>query len=410
MGNSPLSICMFSNLYYPIVSGSSTQSRYLGRELVRRGHRVTFITARTQKDTPEHEVDDGVDVYRIPAILLPKIPLAFNFPWLSYTFTRGNLRLLETIIRRHNPDVLHLHNHMFDLAFSAVRMGRQFNLPLVITFHTVIKHSNPLYNMVLYPGDRIFLRCVVVKKARTLICPDMNMQHYVHRAHNGVPTALIPYGINLLDPPSQQKVEELRDRYGLGGKRVILSLGHVHEVRNRRDEIKALPAVRQAIPNAVLLIVGSEMTDTPRRLARQFGVEDAVIFAGPRPYDEIPAFLALADVEGHLFYQEAREETSLGIATLEAMGAGKAIFVAANENSYGAGVLRDGENLVLVEPGKPQELGRAIIDLLQDAPKRRRIGQNARRLVEERFSWEGICQKTLEVYEDARRGFGDCGK
>ena len=98
MGNSPLSICMFSNLYYPIVSGSSTQSRYLGRELVRRGHRVTFITARTQKDTPEHEVDDGVEVYRVPAILLPKIPLAFNFPWLSYTFTRGNLRLLETII------------------------------------------------------------------------------------------------------------------------------------------------------------------------------------------------------------------------------------------------------------------------------------------------------------------------
>ncbi len=410
MGDSSLNICMFSNLYYPIVSGSSTQSRYLARELVRRGHRVTFITARVQKDTPEHEIADGVEVYRIPATLMPKIPLAFNFPWLSYTFTRGNLHLLETIIRRCRPDVLHLHNHMFDLAFSAVRMGKRFNLPLVITFHTVIKHSNPLYNMILYPGDRVFLRHTVVKKAQRLICPDMNMQDYVHRAHNGVPTAMIPYGINLLEAPPQQKVEELRGRYGLGGKRVILSLGHVHEVRNRRDEIKALPTIRQAIPNAVLLIVGAEMSDTARRLARQVGVEDAVIFTGPRPYDEVPAYLALADIEGHLFYQDAQDETSLGIATLEAMGAGKAVFVAANVNSHGAGVLRAGENLILVAAGKPRELAQSIIDLLRDESKRQRVGQAAHKLVEEHFSWEGVCQKTLNVYQDARSRFGARGK
>ncbi len=66
--------------------------------------------------------------------------------------------------------------------------------------------------------------------------------------------------------------------------------------------------------------------------------------------------------------------------------------------------------LILVEPGKPQELARVIIDLLRDEPKCRRIGQNARRLVKERFSWEGICQKTVEVYENARRRSGDCGK
>jgi glycosyltransferase involved in cell wall biosynthesis len=84
------------------------------------------------------------------------------------------------------------------------------------------------------------------------------------------------------------------------------------------------------------------------------------------------------------------------------MGAGKAVFVAANVNSHGAGLLRDGENLILVTAGKPGEMAESIIDLLRDEPKRQRVGQSAHKLIEEHFSWERVCQQTLNVYQDAR--------
>ena len=82
-------------------------------------------------------------------------------------------------------------------------------------------------------------------------------------------------------------------------------------------------------------------------LARTLGVEDAVIFTGPVDHAAIPAFLALADVEGHWLNQDDPAKTSLGIASLEAMSAGKPILAAANPDTYGPGVLRDGENMFL---------------------------------------------------------------
>ena len=128
-----LKVCMFSNLFPPVVSGSSTQSSTLARELVKRGHEVVVITAHVDSNTPAYEHLDGVHIYRLPALRLPRLPIALNFPWLSVTFTPGNQRRIAAILDRHQPDVLHLHNHMFDLAFSAVRMHRRFKKPLVVT-------------------------------------------------------------------------------------------------------------------------------------------------------------------------------------------------------------------------------------------------------------------------------------
>jgi glycosyltransferase involved in cell wall biosynthesis len=392
---------MFTNLFPPVFSGSAMHSFALCRELASRGHRPFVITARLDMDTPEYEEVNSVPVYRLPAVRMPKMPIALNCPWISYTFSPGNQRRIAQIIRRHNPDVLHLHNHMFDMAFSAVRMKQRFCKPLVITFHTVIKHANPFYDMLLFPADRIFLRQAVSRFGDILICPDMNMQKYVMRSHRMAPTKMVPYGIDLLDSAAPGHVDELRMKYNLNGKRVILSLGHVHDVRHRGDEIRAMKIVRQKIPNAVLLIAGAEMSDTARKTVGLLNMAEGVIFAGTVPYSDVSALLALADIEGHLFYQYDQEETSLGNATLEAMGSGKATFVAANKDSYGRNWLLDDENLCLVQRDNPQALAERIIDLLDDDAKRQRIGRAATELVRKHFSWESVCRQTIRVYGKA---------
>jgi glycosyltransferase involved in cell wall biosynthesis len=400
----PVSVCMFSNLFPPVVSGSSTQSASLARELVRRGHRVAVITAHVDRDTPPREQIDGVDVHRLPCLRMPKLPVALNFPWLSYTFTPRNLGRIREILHRFRPDVLHLHNHMFDLALAAIWAKRTFRLPLVLTMHTIVRHAKAFYNLLLAPGDRILLRCLVARHADTLLCPDVNMQAYVRQAFPTSRSVVVPYGINIPGPGDPAVIKRLRAKHNLAGRRVILSLGHVHEVRNRKDLIRALPVVRKAVPEAVVVIVGAEVTDTPRRLARQLGVSDAVIFNGPAPYDEIPSWLALADIEAHLFYQEeTAETTSLGIASQEAMAAGKAVISAANADSLGPGRLRHGENVFLVPLHQPEKMGAAIIQLLRDGALRERVGRAAATLIRENFSWDRVRQQTLEAYRQAHQ-------
>jgi phosphatidylinositol alpha-1,6-mannosyltransferase len=205
-------------------------------------------------------------------------------------------------------------------------------------------------------------------------------------------------GIEIPGEPDDGALRELRDKYHLNGKRVILSLGHVIDLRDRRELISALPSIRKAIPNVVVLIVGAESTDKPRRLAMQLGVEDSVIFAGPVAHHQVSNYLALADLEMHLFYQDVSENMSLGIASLEAMATGKAVLAWANENTYGKGVLRDGWNIVFVDPHSPTRLSETIIDLLLDHQKRKQIGERASQTIKEHFSWESVCSRTLEVY------------
>ncbi|MEQ8675444.1 MAG: glycosyltransferase family 4 protein [Aggregatilineales bacterium] len=399
-----MKICMLSNLYPPIITGSSTQSAALARELVCLGHEVIFITAHVDKDTPSYESIEGVHVYRLPAFRLPKLGIALNFAWLSITFTPSNQRRINEIITKHQPDVLHLHNHMFDIAFSAVRMSRIFKIPVVLTIHTIIKHGNPLYNLLLYPLDQIMLRYLVINQVDNMILPDLNARRYVIEAFKVAPTYgdVIPYGISLPDKPSDDVAARLLEQYDLVDKRVILSLGHLHEIRNRHDLIRAMPDVLKEHPNTVLLIVGTVATESPKILAKQLGVDQAVIFAGAMPHDQIPAFLSIADLEAHWLNQDEPENTSLGIASLEAMSAGTTILAAANPDTYGKGMLKHDENIIIVEPHQPEELAQVIIDLLEDDTRRNRIGEKARQTIAKYFSWESVCQKTIAVYENVK--------
>ncbi len=395
----PLTICMFSNLFPPVVSGSSTQSFALSRELVARGHKVVMITAQTRGESRDRDLIEGITVIRLPSIKLPQMGIAFNFPWLSITFTPGNLRRIENVLTEFKPDLLHVHNHMFDLALSASLMRKRHHIPMVVTIHTMIKHANPFYNAFLYPADRLFLKHFVIKQADGIISPDVNMTAYIESAWGRQDSHLVPYGISLPSAPSNALVNELRVKYGLEGKRVVLSLGHIHDIRNRKDIVKAFPGVLAKIPNAVLVLVGSEGTDLPRRLAKELGIEKSVVFTGAAPHHEVPAFLSMADIETHWANQDDPEKTSLGIASLEALLSGKTILAAANPDTYGKGILQDGVNFVLARPGQPAELAAKVIQLLENEELRNTIGQRALKTVTDHFLWESVCNQTLSVYE-----------
>jgi glycosyltransferase involved in cell wall biosynthesis len=392
---------MLSNLYPPIVSGSSIQSCTLAREFVKRGKEVVVITAHVLPSSEAYEVQDGVHVYRIPCIKLPKMEIALNFPWLNTTLLPGNMKRIVDIIIKHKIDILHLHNHMFDLALSAVKVRKKLCIPMVVTIHTMIKHAQDIYNFLLYPADRIFLKNAVIKNSDIVISPDYNILDYVKTAFGGDNNRLILYGIDKVKRPEQARIDTLIDRFNLAGKRIILSVGHVHKIRDRKDLVESMPIVLEQIPNAILLIVGSVATAIPLKIARRLGIEDKVIFSGPLPHDDVAALLSIADMEAHWLNQDSPDKTSLGIASLESMGSGKVTIAVANENTYGYGVLKNGENVILVEAGKPEKLARIIISIFLDGDRCDKIGRRARRTIEEHFNWDKVCNDTLVVYKKA---------
>ncbi len=392
-------VLMLSNLYPPVVSGSSTQASALARELSQRGHKVIVITARVDEASPKREEKDGAIIYRLPALKLPRLSVAFNFPWLNYTFTPLNFGLIQKIIDEHKPDVMHLHNHMFDLGLSAVLLSKKNNIPLVVTLHTVIRHSSAFYNLFLLPADRYILKLLVVDKTAQVLCPDFNIARYAQEVFKRENPIIVPYGIDFLLQQEPEAVKNIRILHNLNGKNVILSLGHIHEIRNRKDLIMALPDILKVFPNTILVMVGAVSTDSPLQIANKLRVSQSIVFTGPVSHKDIPNYLALADIEAHWLNQENTEKTSLGIASLEAMAYGKTVLAAANPDTYGAGILKNNENIMIVKPNDPQELAKTIIELLQDKSRSRAIGERARQTIIDHFSWERVCEQTILAYE-----------
>lgn len=393
-------VCLLSNLYPPVNTGSSTHCSGLARELVQQGHDVVVVTARLRKDQPYvTKSEDGVTVYRLPALHLPRMGISLNFEWLNATCWPSNWRRIDRIIEQHGIELLHVHNHMFDMALNTMLAARRKKIPVVLTMHTVIHRDHRLYDMILAPLDKHFLGRCVVSGADAIISPDYNMNKYVRDRFGRQDGAVIPYGIDLPPKPLPEDVEALRREFGLDGKRVVLSLGHVHAIRNRLDLVRAWPAIVKAVPNAVLLVVGSVNDDAPVRLASELGVADSIIFAGARPRHEVPAFFALCDVEAHWLSQETTEWASPGIATMEAMCFGVPVITVGPDDVYGADVLQDGRNVVLVRRGEAEPLAERLIHLLNDEAARQAMALAARETAHQEFYWPRVAARTAELYQ-----------
>lgn len=117
---------------------------------------------------------------------------------------------------------------------------------------------------------------------------------------------------------------DVRERYGLSDRRVILSVSRLVPRKGQDALIRAMPEVRRHVPDAVLLIVGSGPYESRlRRLADTVGAE-SVVFAGAKPHAVLPKFFAAADI----FAMPCRtrrlglEVEGLGIVFLEAAAAG----------------------------------------------------------------------------------------
>ncbi len=389
---------MLTNLFPPVGTGSSIQCSDLARNLARRGHNVIVFTATLSLEDSECErTPEGVEVYRLPCLKLPRMGISMNFAWLNSTMRPSNIARMRKIIRDRNVDVLHIHNHMFDMALNGIYLSRSLGIPAVVTMHTAIIHTNRFYHAVLAAIDRHFLGYFVIRKARAIICPDYNVLSYVSERFGRTDGCVIPYGISLPSPPADNDVNALREIWGLAGKRVILSLGHLHALRNRIDLVKAFARVVKRYPDVRLVFVGSRGYPPTEKLVRDLRISDFVVFTGVQPHELIPAYHSMAEFEAMWLYQQ--NIPSLGIACLEGMHYGKAIIACCSEDTHGAGGLSNGRNLInLPRPTDVEDVYRALVTLLDNPQHCKQIGYNAAQFIHSYFHWDKVILQHEQLY------------
>lgn len=386
-------ICMFNNLFPPVESGSSHFTFMLAKMLAARGHDITVIAAHI-RGTAAHEQMEGLDIHRLPCFLLPQLQIAHNFKYMSYTFFPANLRRLLKLCQEKQFDVLHQHGQIFDTALSSVYLARKLHIPLVTTIHTPVRHTMPFYSHLLAFLDKTIVKRLIINQAQLVIAPDQTVVDNISERYQHHWVEEVPYGVDYFDA-SPERGQEVRNKYNLGTRPIILSLGHVHNLRDRCDLISAMPEIIKHVPDVHLLIVGDVYTQKPVGLAESLGIKSHVTFTGGVPHKEIGGYLAAATIEAHWF----RSQPALGIAAMEAMSIGKPVVVCVGVDDFGVGVLKPGENIMIVQSGSLPSITDAILRLLCDQELRERIGENGRRLIAERFSWDSVVDRMEIAYQ-----------
>jgi glycosyltransferase involved in cell wall biosynthesis len=389
----PLNIAIFSNLYPPIPSGSSSFTWELSRRLASLNHKVTVITSQVE-NTAEYEQLDGVDIHRLPAIKLPQLALVHNFKWLNYTFTPGNVKKLKVLFEREQFDIIHQQNHIFDTILSSSFLAKKKKLPLVLTVHTCVQHPNRFFNAILFALDALS-RKVIFNKSDSVVSPDPVSKKYVETRHGIIESPVIPYGVEVL-PVNNTVVSEIKEKFKLSEKRILISLGHVHAMRDRLDLIAAMPRIIEKFPEARLLIIGDVYISEPAEMVKELGLDTHVIFTGAVPHEQIPAYFAVSEIEAHTF---KGPYPGPGIASMEAMSVGLPVVTGEIDETYDYRHFHNWENVVMVPTDKPDTMADALIKLLSDENLRHQIGKNAKRMMEERYSWDTVCNDYIKLYQ-----------
>jgi glycosyltransferase involved in cell wall biosynthesis len=186
----------------------------------------------------------------------------------------------------------------------------------------------------------------------------------------------------------QGKKNELQIGEGIS---VVGVIGRLEPVKGHRYLVEAARMVTKESPRVKFLIVGdgSLRSDLESR-CQELGVEDKFIFTGWK--EDVCSILPTLDI---LVLPSVNE--AVGRVLIEAGACG--IPVVATNVGGVPEIVRDNETGVLVAPGSPEEMARAIIDLLNSEGKRQRMSFAAEQWIGDRFSAHRMVEDVSSSYE-----------
>jgi phosphatidylinositol alpha-1,6-mannosyltransferase len=186
----------------------------------------------------------------------------------------------------------------------------------------------------------------------------------------------------------------LRDRYGLGDRPTVVCLSRLVPRKGQDILIKALPAVRQRVDGAALVIVGGgPYLETLQKLVHSCGVAAHVTFTGSVPADELPAHHALADV----FAMPCRtrgggmDVEGLGIVFLEASATG--VPVVAGRSGGAPEAVQHNKTGLVVDGHSVDQVAEAVSELLSDRDRAAAMGAAGRDWVTSQWRWDTLAAR-----------------
>jgi glycosyltransferase involved in cell wall biosynthesis/ubiquinone/menaquinone biosynthesis C-methylase UbiE len=307
----------------------------------------------------------------------------YSFLLLPFFLTAAFFSLLR-VARRQKADIIYAH-WVLPNGVPAALVSVILRTPLVISLHGSDIYLARKFRLFGLAARWAFRHASLV----TACSPELKQI----ALDLGAPpdTILLPYGADpALFNPAQRSEQKHASFQTRSDDLIISGIGRMVPKKGFQIAIEAFREVLQKCPQARLVLGGDgPMMRVLTDMAEEAGLRERVSLIGRVPWNEVPEFLASADI---FVLPSVRDEAGnidgLPNVLLEAMGCG--VPVVASDISGVRTVLDDGENGLLAPSGDAHALAQALIRLIEDSPKRDRLGKAARQSIETTYNWEAI--------------------
>jgi len=196
-----------------------------------------------------------------------------------------------------------------------------------------------------------------------------------------------------------------RKEFGLPDAPTLLTVARLVERKGIKNLVQAMPRILTTMPTVMLVIVGDgPERDRLKEEVRRLGLSGNVIFVGKVAEDKLLRLYEISDVFVLPAIVDSDGNTEgLGVVLLEAMSTQKPV-VASRVGGIPEVVVHK-QTGILVEPGNPDELARAITYLLKNDQISVKMGRKGRQRAEQIFDWNLIASSFLELL--ASRGLAN---
>ncbi len=369
-------IAMITDSYFPTRDGVVTAVVTLKKALEDMGHTVFVIAP----DPGEKDREPGVYYFRskkfkkYPEYFLPIYP--------------SNKR---EVIESLDVDIIHIYGVTF-MALKALITAHTTHIPTVMTYVTNVVDTMQYYSPLKIPMDIqaklawIYIRNLLKRPNCIIALTPSTLVEFKENGVHPKRTEVIPIGIDVHKFREGLDGSEIRKRYGLENKRVVIHVGRVSYEKNIDvvvNSVKFLP------DDVILMIVGrGPALDDIKSLAGKSGMNDRIIFTGFVSDEELPLHYSVSDV----VVSASRFETQ-GLTIVEAMGCG--LPAACSNGRAFVDIVKSGVNGYLFN-GTSEGCAEAIMNCLEHKCD---IRPHARETAEE-YSTENVGKKLTALYED----------
>ena len=382
--------------YFPpaYAFGGPVKATYqISRELIKRGHEVVVYTTDVKDFGSRLEIDssnaiEGMKVHRFKNLsltLVKKLKL-FITPQLAL-FARKEVKKF---------DIIHLHEYRTFQNIVIRYYARKYNVPYVLQAHGSLPRIGA-WQKLKWVYDILFGYRLLRDASRVIALTQVETDHYRRMCVSEEKIAIIPNGIDLSEYAELPPKGSFKKKFNIPeDKKIILHMGRIHKIKGIDFLVRAYAYLKNEMKckDAVLVIVGSDdgFLGEVKSLVQSLGISRFVIFTGPL-YEKIKLG---AYVDSDIVVLPSRYETFPNVV-LEAYACSKPV-VASNVEAIPDMVLH-GKTGLLFQAGDVKGLANAIAYMLTHSEEAERMGRNARRLVEERFSIDRVVTQLEALYE-----------